>query len=36
MTRAVAKAAGALNITLHDHVVIGRDGHFSFRSAGLL
>lgn len=36
MTKAVAKAAQALGITVHDHVVIGRDGHFSFKSAGLL
>jgi len=32
----VAAAANALGIALHDHVVIGRKGHTSFKSAGLL
>ena len=29
-------AAAPLNITLHDHVVVGRQGHFSFRENRLL
>lgn len=36
MTREVADALGKLGIALHDHVIIGGDGHYSFRGAGLL
>jgi DNA repair protein RadC len=36
MTKAVQEAAAKLGIALHDHVVIGRGGHASFRSLGLL
>jgi DNA repair protein RadC len=36
MTEEVKAAAEALGIALHDHVVIGRKGHTSFKSAGLL
>ncbi len=36
MTRKVKEAAAAVNITLHDHVVVGRGGHFSFKTQGLL
>ncbi|MEO8559951.1 MAG: DNA repair protein RadC [Rhodospirillales bacterium] len=36
MTQEVKAAADALGIALHDHVVIGRKGHTSFKSAGLL
>ena len=36
MTRDIEKAAKALHITLHDHLVIGRAGHASFKSLGLL
>jgi DNA repair protein RadC len=36
MTREVAKAASSLGIALHDHVVIGRAGHASFKSLGLI
>ena len=36
MTREVAAAAKAMNIALHDHIVISRQGHVSFKSAGLL
>jgi len=36
MTRTVAKAIAAVGITLHDHVVIGRGKHASFKSLGLL
>jgi len=36
MTREVAGAAKALGIALHDHVVVGRGGHASFKSLGLL
>ncbi len=36
MTREIKAAAEALGITIHDHLVIGRKGHSSFRSLGLL
>jgi DNA repair protein RadC len=36
MTNQVREAAEKLGITLHDHVIVARSGHFSFRSAGLL
>ena len=36
MTRDVAAAAKALHIAVHDHLVIGRSGHASFKSLGLL
>jgi DNA repair protein RadC len=36
MTRQLKVAAEALEIQLHDHVVIGHSTHTSFRSAGLL
>jgi DNA repair protein RadC len=35
MTREVVDACRALKITVHDHVVIGRDGTASFRALGL-
>ncbi|HTS94899.1 MAG TPA: DNA repair protein RadC [Stellaceae bacterium] len=36
MTREVQKAAVALGLALHDHVVLGRGRHASFRTLGLL
>jgi DNA repair protein RadC len=36
MTREVATAAKALNIAVHDHLVVGRSGHASFKSLGLI
>ena len=36
MTKEIKKAAEALGIAIHDHLVIGRKGHASFRSLGLL
>jgi DNA repair protein RadC len=36
MTRAVKNALAAVGITLHDHLVIGRKTHVSFKSLGLL
>ena len=36
MTKEIAKAAEALGIAIHDHLVIGRKGHASFRSLGLI
>ena len=36
ITKAVAAALDKLEIILHDHVVVGRKGHASLRSLGLL
>ena len=36
MTREVADAAKALGIALHDHIIVGRAGHASFKALGLL
>jgi DNA repair protein RadC len=36
MTKEIQKAASALGMAIHDHLVIGRKGHASFRSLGLL
>jgi DNA repair protein RadC len=36
MTRDVADAAKALRIAVHDHVIVGRSGHTSFKALGLL
>lgn len=36
MTRSVTAAAKALNIAIHDHLVVARSGHASFKSLGLL
>ena len=36
MTRQVQKAASALGLAVHDHVVLGRGRHASFRTLGLL
>jgi DNA repair protein RadC len=36
MTRQVREAARAVGISLHDHLIIGRSGHASFKAMGLL
>lgn len=36
MTNQIDQAAGALGLTLHDHLVIGRSRELSFRAQGLL
>lgn len=36
MTRQIAQAAAALGVSIHDHIVIGKGRHVSFKSAGLL
>jgi DNA repair protein RadC len=36
MTRKVKEAAAAVHITLHDHVIVSRGGHRSFKSDGLI
>jgi len=36
MTRQVVDAAGALDISVHDHLVVGRNGVASFKQLGLM
>ena len=36
MTKRIVEAGERLNITIHDHVIIGRSGHASFRSLNLI
>ncbi|MDR7103470.1 DNA repair protein RadC [Croceicoccus sp. BE223] len=36
ITNRIAEAGRLLNITVHDHVIIGREGHVSLRSKGLI
>jgi DNA repair protein RadC len=36
ITRQVAEAGHSLGVPLHDHIVIGRGRHASFKSLGLL
>ncbi|MGZ8363469.1 MAG: JAB domain-containing protein, partial [Caulobacteraceae bacterium] len=36
MTRQIIDAARPLKITVHDHLVVGRDGVASFKALGLL
>lgn len=36
MTRQIVEAARPLGITVHDHIIVGRQGHYSLRSAKLM
>jgi len=36
MTNEIVSAAGKLGIVIHDHIVVGKQGHASFRGLGLL
>lgn len=36
MTGEIARALSAVGVTLHDHVIVGKRGHASFRTLGLL
>ncbi len=36
MTRKIIEAAGHLGIVVHDHIIVGRGGHASFRTLGLI
>lgn len=36
ITQRIAEAGRLLGVTLHDHVIIGREGHVSLRSKGLI
>jgi len=36
MTQQVEHAGAAIGISVHDHVIIGKGGHASFRTLGLI
>ena len=36
ITRQIAEAGKRLNIAVHDHIIIGSQGHSSLRAMGLL
>ncbi len=36
MTREIGQAVNAVGIALHDHIVVSRTGHASFKGLGLL
>jgi DNA repair protein RadC len=36
MTNRIAEAGRLLSITVHDHIIIGREGHVSLRAKGLI
>ena len=36
MTRRIVDAAAPFNLQVHDHIIISRSGHTSFRNAGLI
>jgi len=36
MTKRIIEAAEKLNITVHDHIIIGRKGHASFKALKLI
>lgn len=36
ITGSLVSAAAAMDIEVHDHIIIGKEGYFSFRDAGLM
>ncbi len=36
ITQKIIEAARLLGVTVHDHVIIGREGHTSMRAKGLI
>jgi DNA repair protein RadC len=36
MTKQIVQAAKALNVEVHDHLIVGRDGVTSFKQLGLM
>lgn len=36
MTRQIAESAKSMGIAVHDHIIVGRDGHASLRGLGLI
>jgi DNA repair protein RadC len=35
MTKQIVQVAMQLGMTVHDHIILGRDGHLSMKSVGL-
>ncbi|HXX04119.1 MAG TPA: JAB domain-containing protein, partial [Xanthobacteraceae bacterium] len=36
MTQQIIAVASPLGISVHDHIVVGKDGHASFKGLGLI
>ena len=36
MTATIVKAASALGVAVHDHIIVGREGHASLRAMRLM
>jgi hypothetical protein len=36
MTKQIVEVAKPLGIAVHDHIIVGKDGHASFRALGLI
>ena len=36
MTKRIIEAASKLSISVHDHIIVGRNGHASFKGLGLI
>jgi DNA repair protein RadC len=36
MTKQIIDVATKLGVTVHDHIILGRDGHLSMRTAGII
>lgn len=36
ITQRIAEAGGHMGVTVHDHVIIGREGYTSLRAKGLI
>ena len=36
MTRQIVQAGKPLNVLVHDHIIVGRDGHASLKGLGLM
>jgi DNA repair protein RadC len=36
MTKQIVSSAKSLGIVVHDHIIVGKQGHASFRGLGLI
>ena len=36
MTKQIVAAAKSLGVVIHDHIIVGKQGHASFRGLGLI
>jgi DNA repair protein RadC len=36
MTKQIVEVAKPLGIAVHDHIIVGKEGHASFRGLGLI